>query len=50
MTRAAEIPRGSKRLGEIVAVFVRYGFVEPFRARAAELVGHHLGHPDASDG
>jgi len=35
MPRAGDIPRDSKRLGEIIAVLVRYGLVEPFRARAS---------------
>ena len=48
MSHAAEIGHDSKRLGEILDVFVRYGIAEPLRDRAPESLKRRLGDPDPS--
>jgi len=48
MTRSEGIEQDSKRLGEIIEVFVRYGIAEPFRDHLPETLRRHLGRPDGS--
>jgi len=48
MTRTADIEARTKRLGEIVSVFARYGLAEPLREHAPEAVRRHLVDPDGS--
>ena len=48
MTRIGEIDARTKRLGEIVGVFARYGLVEPLREHVPEPLRRHLVDPDGS--
>ena len=48
MTKTGEIEMRTKRLGEIVGVFARYGLAEPLREHAPEAVRRHLVGPDGS--